>query len=607
MPLEAPSWLSAGDTSWQLTAATLVGLMSVPGLAVLYGGVMQKRWSINSMMLVFATFSIVLLVWVLWAFKMGFGHPFTGVSHGGFFGNFIGKPGPVLGHTSLQHQANIPLIGSFAFPQSALVYFQFVFAAITPILALGSVLGRVNFKAWIPFCVLWITCVYAVDAFLIWGGGFFAQHGAVDFSGGYVIHLSAGRRRVRRRGGDRPAPPARPRDRRAEQRRDGRGRRRPAVARMERLQRRRPVCVEHVGRRGDAEHQPLHRGRASWSGSRGTTSRAASRRMIGGVNGMIIGLVAITPAAGYVNGWGAIAIGVIASTLVYFALNYLSRLRPFRNVDDTLGVIYTHGFAGLAGGLLVGVFADPHMALFYKTTGHGLAAAGSVAGLIHGNATLIKWQFLAAAVGDLLDRGDHVPAAEARRPVHPAADVREEHGARRRRGARPRGVPVRRPVARVPGRHPERGAQGARRCRPRHRQHDDSGLPGWEAPLSASRPTPLAIVSRAVAGDDGLERVACAASDALGDPVVIVLPSLGAPVVWPADSVPAALLGELVRFATAAAGGAPAGEPDGVATPSRSGSAPTSSGSWRRFAPTDPRAARRTTRPGSRRPPPRPP
>ena len=192
LPLEAPSWLNSGDTAWQLTAATLVGLMSVPGLAVLYGGVMQKRWSINSMMLTFATFSIVLVVWVLWAFKMGFGTPWHGLSHSGFLGNFIGKPGPVLSHTELQHQASIPLIGTMSFPKSALVYFQFVFAAITPILALGSVLGRVNFKAWIPFCLLWITCVYAVDAFLLWGGGFFAQHGAVDFSGGYVIHLSAG-------------------------------------------------------------------------------------------------------------------------------------------------------------------------------------------------------------------------------------------------------------------------------------------------------------------------------------------------------------------------------------------------------------------------------
>ena len=108
MPVEAPSWLNSGDTAWQITAATLVGLMSVPGLAVLYGGVMQKRWSINSMMLTFATFSIVLVVWVLWGFKMGFGSPFHGLSHSGFFGNFIGKPGPVLSHTELQHQANIP-------------------------------------------------------------------------------------------------------------------------------------------------------------------------------------------------------------------------------------------------------------------------------------------------------------------------------------------------------------------------------------------------------------------------------------------------------------------------------------------------------------------
>src|ERR1700744_4466635 len=194
MPLASPGWLNPGDTSWQITAATLVGFMSVPGLVVLYGGVMQKRWSINSMMLTFAAFSVVLIVWVLYAYKMAFGDPFHGFSHSGtgFFANFIGKPGPVLSHQELQGQANIPLIGSDAFPKSSLVYFQFVFAAITPILMLGSVLGRVNFKAWIPFVAIWITVVYTVNAFLIWGGGYFAQHGAVDFSGGYVIHLSAG-------------------------------------------------------------------------------------------------------------------------------------------------------------------------------------------------------------------------------------------------------------------------------------------------------------------------------------------------------------------------------------------------------------------------------
>ena len=118
--------------------------------------------------------------------------------------------------------------------------------------------------------------------------------------------------------------------------------------------------------------------------------------LISGVNGMITGLVAITPAAGYVNGYGAIAVGGIASVIVYFALNYLSRLRPFRSVDDTLGVIYTHGFAGLSGGLLVGVFADPQMALSYTTSKHGLIAVAGPAGVVHGNWTLLKWQFFAA-------------------------------------------------------------------------------------------------------------------------------------------------------------------------------------------------------------------
>src|ERR1700759_5624384 len=117
--------------------------------------------------------------------------------------------------------------------------------------------------------------------------------------------------------------------------------------------------------------------------------------LIGSVNGMITGLVAITPAAGYVNGWGAGAIGIIGCVIVYFALNYLSRLRPFRNVDDTLGVIYTHGFAGLAGGLLVGVFADANMTVY-----PGVGKTPSIAaqpGLLHGNWNLLKWQFYAAA------------------------------------------------------------------------------------------------------------------------------------------------------------------------------------------------------------------
>src|ERR1700709_1404804 len=138
-----PSWLVSGDNAWQMTAATFVGLMSLPGLAVLYGGVMQKRWSVNSMMLTFVAFSLVLVAWVLWAFKMGFGTP-IGRGHG-FFGGRGGKWGTVLSRGAEEGQAIIPSISEgppFHFPMASLVYFQFVFAGITPILMLGSIPAR---------------------------------------------------------------------------------------------------------------------------------------------------------------------------------------------------------------------------------------------------------------------------------------------------------------------------------------------------------------------------------------------------------------------------------------------------------------------------------
>ena len=391
-----PSWLNPGDNAWQLTAATLVGLMSVPGLVVLYGGVMQKRWSVNAMMLSFVAFALVLIVWVLFGFKMAFGQPLHifGTSHG-FLANIWGKPGAVLGANGEQGQAVIPLITTgppFHFPTSTLVYFQFVFAAITPILMLGSVLGRINFKAWIPFVILWSSLIYTVNAFAIWGGGWFAQHGAVDFSGGYVIHLAAGV------SGFVAAAVIGPR-----------------------LQRDREVDAPNnllmvatgagllwLGWNGFNGGDPYYAGADAAAAVLNTNLSCAiaflvwvawdyftgrKPSLIGSVNGMITGLVAITPAAGYVNGWGALAIGIIGSTIVYFALNYLSRLRPFRNVDDTLGVIYTHGFAGLAGGLLTGVFADPNMIVY---PGLGKTASISIGGLIHGNGTLLKEQAWAA-------------------------------------------------------------------------------------------------------------------------------------------------------------------------------------------------------------------
>ena len=391
-----PQWLNPGDNAWQLTAATLVGLMSVPGLVVLYGGVMQKRWSVNSMMMSFIAFALVLIAWVLVGFEMAFGHPLHIFgAHHGFFANMVGIPRDILGHVGEQGQASIPLITTgppFHFPTATLAYFQFVFAAITPILMLGSVLGRINFKAWIPFVVLWSTLIYTVNAFLIWGGGWWAQHGAVDYSGGYVIHLAAGV------SGFVAAAVIGPRLRRD----------REVDAPNNLLMVATGAGLLWLGWNGFNGGDPYYAGADAaaavlntnlctavaflvWIGWDYATGRKPS--LIGSVNAMITGLVAITPAAGYVNGWGAGAIGIAGSTLVYFAYNYVSRLRPFRRVDDTLGVVYTHGFAGLAGGLLTGFFADPKMIVYL---GIGKTAPISVAGVIHGHAVLLKWQAIAA-------------------------------------------------------------------------------------------------------------------------------------------------------------------------------------------------------------------
>ncbi len=190
----SPEWLNSGDTGWQLTAATLVGIQSVPGLAILYAGLMKRKWAVNSALIVLYAFAMTLVVWTLWGYSMGFGSPAK--LGPGPLSSFIGIPWPVLSSIAEQGRASIPLlqgqIPDLRFPGSALVYFQFVFAAITVILLGGALLGRVNFKAWMLFVPLWISFVYVVGAFLIWGGGWLAQLGAVDYGGGYVIHVAAG-------------------------------------------------------------------------------------------------------------------------------------------------------------------------------------------------------------------------------------------------------------------------------------------------------------------------------------------------------------------------------------------------------------------------------
>jgi Amt family ammonium transporter len=372
-----PSWLNTGDNTWQLVAATFVGLMSLPGLAVLYASIVQKKWAVNVLAMMFAGFSLVLVAWVLWSYKMGFGSTSLGGGvHNGvqtqlsgvgwvkhFFENLVGKPGQITNATNEQGQAvsaantAVP----FHFPTTTLAYFQFVFAAITPLLFLGSVLGRIKFSAWCLLVPLWSTFVYGIDAFLLWGGGYFAQEGSLDFSGGYVIHMSAGV------SGFVAAWVLGPRLMRDRQHALPNNLVMAAVG----------AGILWLGWNGFNGGDPYYAGADAaaavvntnlatgvgvlvWMGMDGWLSKAKKPTFLGGVNGMICGLVGITPCAGFVNGWGAIAVGAIATIVVWIAWNYLSKVRPFSKVDDALGVIYTHGIAGFVGGMLLGIFGDPN-------------------------------------------------------------------------------------------------------------------------------------------------------------------------------------------------------------------------------------------------------
>jgi Amt family ammonium transporter len=366
-----PDWLNPGDNAWQLVAATLVGLMSIPGIAVLYGGIVQKKWAVNTMLMAFTGFSLVLVVWVLWGFKLGFGQPLK--LGPGILRAAIGIPRTILS-TNNQEQAVIPLLDGampkFRFSETTLAYFQFVFAAITPLLFLGSVIGRINFKVWLIFVPLWSTFAYSVNAFLLWGGGWWSQAGALDYSGGYVIHLAAGTT------GFVAAAVIGPRLARDRERAVPNNLPMAGVG----------AGVLWLGWNGFNGGDPYFSGADASLAVINTNlttavslltwvlwdifaSKQRKPTFLGAINGMITGLVAITPAAGYVNSFGAMIIGVVASSLVWMSWNWLGRTRLFQKVDDTLGVFHTHGVAGLAGGLLVGVLADPKVVVYLGGTG----------------------------------------------------------------------------------------------------------------------------------------------------------------------------------------------------------------------------------------------
>ncbi len=355
MLVPSPKWLDTGSNAWQMAAATFVGLQSVPGLVILYGGIVKRKWAVNSAFMALYAFAAVMVVWVLWAYNMSFGtqmFPFWGV------------PKPALSAAFLTGQATIPAAASgmppLAFPMATMMFFQFVFAAITVIILAGSLIGRMSFKAWIIFVPLWMTFVYTVGAFSIWGGGWLAQLGALDFSGGYVIHLAAGT------SGFVAAAVIGPR---IQQDRDHF----PPNSLLMALAGAGILWLGWNGFNGGDPYFANADASAAVLNTNLTTCVAllvwtimdsmvyGKPSVVGAINGMIAGLVGITPAAGYVNGWGAIIIGVCAGIIPWFFMNKVQNTALFAKVDDTLSVLSTHGVAGL---MIASIFfmASPYRA-----------------------------------------------------------------------------------------------------------------------------------------------------------------------------------------------------------------------------------------------------
>ncbi|RDW80414.1 hypothetical protein BP5796_05112 [Coleophoma crateriformis] len=362
-------WLDTGDNAWQMTAATLVGLQSVPGLMVLYAGIVKSKWAINSAFMAFYGFSATLIVWVLWGYKTAFGV---------YMLPFAGRPGQVVTIMQELGQSALPSADlTQNFPLATMVYFQFVFAAITVVLLAGAVLGRMNFLAWMIFVPLWITFSYTIGAYSIWGGGFLFNLGVLDYSGGYVIHLSSGTAGF--------------------------------------------VAAHWVGPRLAADREDNRPNNIlcvligagilwiGWNGFNGGDPYSASAdagvavlntnlctamslltwtacdylyykkpSVIGAVNGMITGLVGITPAAGFVAGWGAIIIGFSTGTIPWLSMNIAGKkLAYFRKIDDTLGIFHTHAVAGFVGGFSTGLWATIEGCAAFQVTNPGGAIDGN--------------------------------------------------------------------------------------------------------------------------------------------------------------------------------------------------------------------------------------
>ncbi|MEK6692401.1 MAG: ammonium transporter, partial [Nitrospirota bacterium] len=332
--------IDTGDTAWMIVATALVMLMTIPGLALFYGGLAKRKDTLNTIAMSFVTYCIVSILWIFYGYSFAFNGDISGL---------IGDSAKIflsgVGVNSITDLAK-------TIPEYIYIVYQLTFAAITVALASGAYIERMKFSAWILFSILWMTLVYVPVAHWVWGGGFLSKMGALDFAGGTVVHINAG---IAALVGALVM-----------------GRRKEKTLIPNNL----TLTVLGAGllwfgwfgfNAGSAVAANGLAGAAFINTNTATAVAALSwmftewmvakkPTVLGLASGAVAGLVAITPAAGFVNITGAIIIGILAGIIPYFAV---ASLKPALGYDDSLDAFGIHGIAGTLGAILTGVFADP--------------------------------------------------------------------------------------------------------------------------------------------------------------------------------------------------------------------------------------------------------
>jgi Amt family ammonium transporter len=363
---EAPA-ISPADTAWMIVATALVLMMTIPGLALFYSGMVRKKNVLATMAQSLAAVAIISILWVAFGYSLA----------------FVGD-GPWIGTLDRWFLSGMTMDGvnpaAKTIPEALFMLYQMTFAIITVALVAGSVADRMRFSAYLLFSIGWFMFVYVPLAHWVWGGGFLGTMGVLDFAGGLVVHLSAGV------GGLVAA--------KVMGRRLGYG--------TENLS---PfdlslavvgtglLWVGWFGFNGGsalaansravmaiiATHLAACAGALTWGAIEWTTQRKPS--VLGMISGAVAGLGTITPASGFVEPWHGIVIGVIAGLVCFWACTWLKRRF---NYDDSLDVFGVHGVGGMTGILLAGVFAT--------------ASIGGSSGLIEGNPQQLLIQLYGIAV-----------------------------------------------------------------------------------------------------------------------------------------------------------------------------------------------------------------